>query len=98
MSTRDWSSDVCSSDLQALDCGGEPGTAARLVARLAPGPALHRGSRLLRRDVDAPGPHRSEERRVGKGRGTRRLAGQSLRATREGWGNGDWTYNLTQCA
>src|SRR5690606_41992166 len=55
--SRDWSSDVCSSDLWSR-CSDR--------TRSAPGPAS-RVSRWLR-----PGAERSEERRVGKERSSRR--------------------------
>src|SRR3712207_8158178 len=63
---RDWSSDVCSSDLEAVDRGGD--LAAELVGAVG-----HRGlgervgevARLLRRRL-LGGDRRSEERRVGK--------------------------------
>src|SRR5207249_7337206 len=76
-SKRDWSSDVCSSDLDLRRRGGprEPGAAARHLAddRRAGGSAARvarpgRDLRLARRQPPPARdrPARSEERRVGK--------------------------------
>src|SRR5437867_12447344 len=78
----DWSSDVCSSDLQA---GRTAGTLERDLPPLV-GPDL--ASRALQK---TSGPriaaqHRSEERRVGKSvdLGGRRIINKKKRMTREG--------------
>src|SRR3712207_8746477 len=71
---RDWSSDVCSSDLRSQMAIGLPGTAE---PRLQPlGPRLAEWASAIARGIDAArlretteelaGPRRSEERRVGK--------------------------------
>src|SRR5216110_1481063 len=52
ISSRDWSSDVCSSDLEALEAIGGSAPVRHLVAQLGLSPAALEG--------------RSEERRVGK--------------------------------
>src|SRR5207247_7321121 len=73
-STRDWSSDVCSSDLVALELSAQPAATAReaedALARAAvPLPAFVQYGRIDAGKTLAllhPAAARSEERRVGK--------------------------------
>src|SRR5207249_12289521 len=64
-SKRDWSSDVCSSDLRA-GSGNRPGTRARGSGASAAGRAGPRARRRRRRPAWSRARRRSEERRVGK--------------------------------
>src|SRR5699024_11383947 len=95
-SKRDWSSDVCSSDLacslDAPSCRADRWTGGSVeracgVLSWAPGrwggrdAAVQRCGR--RRRIDAANGARSEERRVGKGWGERRAARQGERRSEE---------------
>src|SRR5256885_6050161 len=69
----DWSSDVCSSDLTALDeraidqrLALVPSALIQLAAEQAEQCRIHRGRRLRRSRRSGGDPFRSEERRVGK--------------------------------
>src|SRR5438105_15549173 len=73
-STRDWSSDVCSSDLsyflgQFIKAAGENDVgklAGRAEVRIGRTPACQLTPQILTQDVRRCDRHRSEERRVGK--------------------------------